>query len=562
MQDPNTPTPTLNYDILLDVFRFLDPWTDTSWPGRPDVVKLRALARTARSCRALSDIALDILWRKLDDIGSLLVLLSAFKFFDCIEAEERVTIDTDTEIAYEPLWLLREEILPGEWTRFEQYARRVRILTRLGPSKLEPAALVQLFRLTNGKPLLPNIEEIEYEEWHAFDPSILFLVTPSLRILRVNVSRNTVARDPQHKRTNVALDLVLRRSSGALEDRDVSLTDVPLLFGLAADLLPRNQCSNLTHAAFVGWEPLMDFNLLRGLASLPNLTDLSISLHREDQLSDYFRAHQSFQSLRNLRLNGAATQLAPFLEAEAVSAPHLHSLEVEIEWYIDRAPELCHRSAAAICANYSASLREIKMGTPRGSHSNGNTLPESPFLAAFEPLLGMHDLERIHLRAHRKWSLVLSDEELHRMADAWPMLTDLRLEVPSANSSLSPASVLYLASQCPNLRTLALPTVDIECLEDPETYPFLSHGLRQLEVGDDFYGLKSQRMAEFVPLLAGFVDRLFPCLDLDRCVFRASARVGLFKDCHAMIDALKKLWLTRLLRRVFEYEASATPIDL
>ncbi|KAF9817778.1 hypothetical protein IEO21_03237 [Rhodonia placenta] len=483
MQDPNTPT--LNYDVLLDVVRSLDPWNDTSRSGRPDAVKLRALARTARSCRALSGIALDVLWRKLDDIGNLLALLSAFMFFDFVKAEDRVAIDTDTEITYEPLWLLREEILPGEWTRFEQYAHRVRILTRLGPSKLEPAALVQLFRLTEGKPLLPNIEEIEYEEWHAFDPSILFLVAPSLRILRVNIWRNTVARNPQHKRTNVALNLVLRRSSGALEDRDFSLTDVPLLFGLPSDLLPRNQCNNLTRAVFDSWEPLVDFNLLRGLASLPNLIDLSLSLHRKDEMSDYLHAHQPFQSLRKLRLYGSATQLAQFLEAKAVSAPHLHFLEFKIEWYIGRAPELCHRCATAICANYSASLREIKMGTPRGSHSNGDSLPEGPFLTAFEPLLDMHDLERVHLRAH----------QLHRMAEAWPMLTDLRLEVPHPSSFVSPASVLYLASQCLNLRALSLPSFS-----------------------DNFYGLKSEGTG-YVPLFPGFVDRPFPCLDLDRCVF-------------------------------------------
>lgn len=73
-----------------------------------------------------------------------------------------------------------------------------------------------------------------------------------------------------------------------------------------------------------------------------------------------------------------------------------------------------------------------------------------------EPLLNLTELQTFDLLYARIDSHEITDDRLRQMVDAWPNLARLRLKVSPHTSYLTLTSLAYIASQCPNLKKLAI----------------------------------------------------------------------------------------------------------
>ncbi|KAG8921600.1 hypothetical protein FRC01_000171 [Tulasnella sp. 417] len=71
-----------------------------------------------------------------------------------------------------------------------------------------------------------------------------------------------------------------------------------------------------------------------------------------------------------------------------------------------------------------------------------------------EPALNLAELHTFDLECAQTDSNVITNEQLRRMVDAWPNLTQLRLQLSCKHITLG--SLAYIATHCPNLRKLAI----------------------------------------------------------------------------------------------------------
>ncbi|KAG9037039.1 hypothetical protein FS837_001507 [Tulasnella sp. UAMH 9824] len=113
------------------------------------------LGRAALTCRRWSPVALDYLWKELDSIVPLLVLVQPL----------RLACDTEEK----KIWEFEGSVADADWVRFREYARRIRslefnenddILGERGSfiafSAIHTLAVVHPF----GPSLLPNLQEL------------------------------------------------------------------------------------------------------------------------------------------------------------------------------------------------------------------------------------------------------------------------------------------------------------------------------------------------------------------------------------------------------------------
>nr|VWP01989.1 Carboxylic ester hydrolase (EC [Ganoderma boninense] len=101
-----------------------------------------------------------------------------------------------------------------------------------------------------------------------------------------------------------------------------------------------------------------------------------------------------------------------------------------------------------------------------------------------------------------------TDVDIHALANAWPLLTTLSIYADTP-ASVSPAALVSLATRCPKLEVLDLPSLciledDLSSLAADYPVPVLDHALqtisfRRLDVADCKYA-------------ASLLDRLFPRL--------------------------------------------------
>ena len=109
-----------SYDITVLILETMDPgphleppliyphdqdaWTDRRRRNRA------TLALVARVCRALSSVALDILWRRIENIFHLLDIVPSLYRFEA-ENEDLLTTDSDRNKLVSSCMMTRESIL-------------------------------------------------------------------------------------------------------------------------------------------------------------------------------------------------------------------------------------------------------------------------------------------------------------------------------------------------------------------------------------------------------------------------------------------------------------------
>ena len=178
-------------DVLLEILMHLQPGRrspEEEVQTRRDRRECRkALLACALTCHTLSNVALDVLWRTLDDIRPLLQLLDTDKqlkpSIKMVSTVPRKGIETEYTFIRQ---VLKSQITPERWSTLQGYATRVR---EIGPPShlIHRSVWAFLSIKCKGSPLLPHLYVLEAGEVSR-DLSFLFLLlTPSLRSLSLQL---------------------------------------------------------------------------------------------------------------------------------------------------------------------------------------------------------------------------------------------------------------------------------------------------------------------------------------------------------------------------------------
>ncbi|KAG8915897.1 hypothetical protein FRC00_008438 [Tulasnella sp. 408] len=416
-------------------------------------------AACARVCKKWSEVALDELWRELEDIYPLLRLLIPFEdFFD--EYGHDVLYEVDT----------LERLRTADWPRFRQYATRVKSI-----EYDENAAY----------PSHPSKEEIAFMCLHHPYGNCL---APNVRMLRWQLSGETT------------ITRMIPFASQRLEDLRLEIqldsTEPPDIFlGLA------HRTPTLKRLSIKSKEPPhhMSYSLSRWIETCPGLEKVHIP--RRWQISDVVIA---FGSLPNLLEFGIHWNQSPaedmvFGNDMEMAEGHFQNLR-RLGWYSDieeatdllqqasrgfkglaldcpkgrrRAGVVAFIATAAQCCpdldsfclnltNFVDGMEPYEVTNPIDFNLDEDIEPyEDPELLdleTFRPLLACKGLRE--LRIHSPGPCILSTSDLEEMGAAWPNMEELVLS-PRPKDMVedqgTPISMLpRVATAFPRIRLLGL----------------------------------------------------------------------------------------------------------
>ncbi|KAI0962272.1 hypothetical protein AcV7_001152 [Taiwanofungus camphoratus] len=481
-----------NNDILREIFQCLANRNPTYHRNR------KALVRSARVCKAFFDPALDVLWGSLDNLLPLFKIFTPFVKVRMNDMEAEHGVWTD-------VYCLCGDITEDEWTRFQQYARRVRTLCHdlYGTkSNIDSMVYTYLVRHNKGQPLLPFLRELEWGQLLSTNMDLLAFASPTLRRFRFQFNGKADRNKPSPGR-NFGLQVLIRTMlSVAPGLKDVSVSN----FGNPLYYMPITRCSNIRKVEITDRQPVLNVTILQALSTMKNLADLSLIPLTWEEESNLVSV--TLTGLQRLVVKGTARNMTRFFKI--LSAPNLCSLVLRVQGDAHHAERNFHDCLVAACTQYGSSLRAIHLLS--SFHLLGENLSpvaDVSLMGFIEPLLGLHDIETISIRCgfNHHCKVSAKDQDIHDMATAWPNLTELDLSYRPAMEAPSIASIVDFALLCPKLRTLALPSLNTGFPSNLDQYPILSHNLRKLRFGYPTDAeTDSLRMAQFI-------DRFFPNLD-------------------------------------------------
>ncbi|KAH9831616.1 uncharacterized protein C8Q71DRAFT_910621 [Rhodofomes roseus] len=184
-------------EILWMVLNHFHPerWLDTDGlrSGKVSLPELRrTLARLARVSRAFSGPVICALWAVIDDFEPLLRLLSCCQVVqiesDCseIDDEESKQVPEDVD-ERNTLQVLSGEVSPADWERFQYYAGLVHICLHDYDATIDPSVYLQLSLYNGGKPLLPSLRYLQWQQQSCNTYDLLHIIGPSLRRVRLRI---------------------------------------------------------------------------------------------------------------------------------------------------------------------------------------------------------------------------------------------------------------------------------------------------------------------------------------------------------------------------------------
>ncbi|KII86179.1 hypothetical protein PLICRDRAFT_280623 [Plicaturopsis crispa FD-325 SS-3] len=406
------------------------------------------LARLARTCRALCDPALDILWRTLWSLNPLICTLPA----DLWES-------TESENAYgitrKDIFFLRP-IKDTDWTRFLLYARRVRVLNFDDPSigravNFRHAGVPSALHVSApALPLLPNLQVLALNEEEALVPHLGMLLHPELTSFSCVYSS--------------LLDLPPRISL---------LTSLPVTCPGLTSLTVYSGCIPKDEGPFIvalsgvvgAWRGLTQLDVpgltssgIQYVAALPSLWSLTL---RNLDLVDtqHARPPLSFPSLRSIDI--CATTLptcTAFLSLLPPQHPSLRAVKVRI--LTQDTPSKQFPAFFEALATHCAPLALQRIAL--GAHwRRWHTVPESGVIdttAFLALLLPFHRLERLCVTVPS--TVGFGDAEVRAMAKSWPRLRALVVSPAFAHplrpGGISAAAFVDLVTSCMALEELSM----------------------------------------------------------------------------------------------------------
>ncbi|KAL1677454.1 hypothetical protein EV122DRAFT_291037 [Schizophyllum commune] len=498
----------------------------------------RMLSRMARTCRALSDPVLNMLWKELD---SLIPLLGLFP-------------GSVLKKARKPGLGMQRAPQPDEWKKVLKYGERVRRLTYIeSAGNVNPNVFPIIEQHRPRTYILPNLLTLVWrvETPAGLDRAALFLNpdllhmtlevgtrVPQLDAFLADLSRRTKllsfsftsATPLPDKFTELlapqdALERVTLSAPGALS-AEVGrwASTLQHLQSLRLDLSERTQ---------VAVQGFFD-EVPRSGVSTPASAHTDSGVFSDDErdtkdprkdsarLTAHPRPRGAFARLRHLHLTGQAGEITVFLK-------RITSPLVQLELVIDDPPEknAWRELSGVISERYASSLATLRVsatGASRFTDLLRNTTRDPP--SKHLPLQHLGPLSRLaRLEIDLPESVIFTRADVEHVAQMCPRLENVKL-CPFARFPIGTRAPLLglndlapLTSQCRRLQSLAV-VIDArkgwsEILEDRNA---TSTSLRQLHFGHSWIGDPlpvSVALSHLAPRLEGmrwFHDRTRPGL--------------------------------------------------
>ncbi|KAH9834173.1 uncharacterized protein C8Q71DRAFT_859828 [Rhodofomes roseus] len=536
-----TPPPTIPLDVVEEILCLLSPETSDehrpgNHPGKEIKAARAALARCARACRALRELAARVLWREQDlsEFCGAVLPHSKLGFvkwpmrigFGDVFAGDGGDDDTNADMAVGVA-----SNYPYTYDRYLRMSGRASRTTRRlsGFSTTARTRSTSVFAFlqqhARGKPLFPGVRELT---WAHATPDILSVISPSIRILRLDWDRGIEVREYWYRVRRHALKQLL----------PTILRELPELEEL--------HFGSLGHEAF--WDPLksvpsghvlsQNVHILhisdscRALAraglsiisTLTELVELKIAVIDgvtvfDPQLNHVWDASsiRTFANLRRLRLDGRTTTVAALLNA--IVAPKLEDFELTCRR--NEEDETAVVDGGALYAafdllrrRHAASLRIFKFHFQYPSiELFPSSATEPGFSTTATPLLKLRHLEHVERLLYYGSSIELEHTSYFPISAcallaAWPRLHTLNLP----GSALFPNMLQDIARAGTKLHSLtALEFYWMVPRLLADDFPRLDTALRQLRI--ETYDVGTSGIDE----ISRFLDSLFPHLDIELC---------------------------------------------
>ncbi|EMD37697.1 hypothetical protein CERSUDRAFT_114336, partial [Gelatoporia subvermispora B] len=421
---------------------------------------LASLAVMARTCRALSEPALDVLWEKL---GS---------FADLVRCFPRETWDGQSyywsghAIVVDRI----RPLIPSDWSRFSYHAPRVKYLTlKMGRNDwVDPKTYEALLKYRLSFFLFPRlcrleVWDFEADYWQHLQPFLgpsleefslicrKLIPTPSAQSM-TSLLANTAHHAPNltsltiehagHYQT-ASIPCVL----GGLRSLRRLHLDVPMATQPSAD--------------FVNW--LMRIPFLSSLRL--QVAPLTIDLSQGETASDV-QMHAiapGCKTLEVLKLTAASIPTVTTVFALLSPLPYLRELSigVDVAVCIHDLKQIRRLIGAIVHQCSPEHLERLKVVYPTRSAAFVVGIEEIASLLVFRNLR--------HFILYPGVPVDLNDTELKRLVDAWPHLRTLRLGSPDTlkltdhRRRLTVNTLETLVTRCPRLQDLEI-CLDVESI--------------------------------------------------------------------------------------------------
>ncbi|KAH9941444.1 hypothetical protein B0H21DRAFT_548298 [Amylocystis lapponica] len=486
------------HEILCHVFEQIDTHRDPSTPkSNKDIcVNQTTLVSSACVCRAFSEPALRALWREIHS------LIPLFKLFS-ISVVRRTG---DYPALYNEEYVLDGEILPDNFARFQRYARLVRTAWHTYvPIQISPSLFSAIERYQDGLPLLPSLRELVWIQKSCQDQCLLSLLSPSLRILHLDL-RGIFDYRPFEVQGAELQAFLKSAQTKSIFLQELHFTGIERVSSL--ELV--SGWKHLSSLQLLNAEHTVNERLVRALSHMQHLADLSLSFG--GAILRHAR-YGGFPALQDLKLRGDLRQLVDFLDI--VASPVLRDVQLVsgTTW-----SNLDQSELSDACARH-ASLQALTFKHLTDADPTAvDTLPELSFLAFVRPLLRLRSLHELSFYSPGT-SLLLSGADLLEIAAAWPDVTALTVRGPCRAAQLSLRTIAEFTQRCPALHELALPAIDDAPLAGPGPEPAVpvSSALRRLEL----YGTARPAHPERLALKLAI---MFPELEMARSPYTVGIR--------------------------------------
>ena len=444
-QEPETRITRLpfhsNPDILDEICEYLHDEQDGS--SEFTHTSKQNLLWAGLTCKALLEPALDRLWRSLDSLFPLLRILPSF------------TQSDGTYVSFffgflHPIILshchkvLRGNVTPEDWARFDWYARRVRIFcyTR-DPDNLDIAMHVY-FRIAQlrSTPLLPSLRHLHCPSTSQNDfliSGICLFLSPSLQGLQFeNIS------SVEDKLCGTMLHTLA--SDGAQIEKIVLRGK-----GLSRDTLwMAIRFEHLSWLELSGMGEAVNLEIVERIGALPWMVDLAIDF--TDSRMEALVQDIGLKNLNSLMITASVPFVQAFLS---------HIATTQLETFIAVLPsnptDDKKEFLTKVVDRWKDTLHHIAL-----VHQQVEEFPlEHLDIDTLAPLVPLRKLTYLRLEGY---TMELTDDNISDMTIAWPEMDTMLLPfIDAIRPHPTIASLRTIASQCPNLRYLTIPlnTLDL-----------------------------------------------------------------------------------------------------
>ncbi|KAI0359546.1 hypothetical protein OH77DRAFT_1587018 [Trametes cingulata] len=528
------PHPVLsNPDILFEIFRQIAQ-------GPEDAICLSraTLAGCARVCKVFTDSAQRVLWERLPSVFPLLNLLRP-QFTRLVEGREDMS---DSDILYDT-YVLHDIPDARQWARFCHYAARVRVLSEdFHADSLEdssssdsesddsepdeqyrsfivPSVWVYLGRLSQGRPLLPAIRELNWTSTGPDQTELFLLSGPLLQTLRLHFRPLYGCSDDEYEMSLPLLARTIASISPNIREFVVTSEEGDPVYSAihGVDRMKHLRTLRVDHRPAV--EAAHFGEIAETLHNLEELEALALGLCCVHPIRQ--KSTAELRALKSLSI----TDYSGKPEAYTVfHAPNLRSLSIE---YVQVAANVasCVPVSQALARQFPA-ITSLAL-TFWLSSTLSYPRPISLNLAdGIAPLLSLPNVVEFSLQ-FSGGTVDLPNQDVHAMIAAWPHLSSLSIALIGPKDDYthirapSIAALMDVARTASRLKTIRLSHLRLaeeELQQDlaimsPDTQPLCCRSLEVLTVDVLQYPPK-QKHKWVKERLALLVHGLFPSLDV------------------------------------------------